>query len=45
LPIRVQDPFQVSSGKIGGQLAQTVENAKRDGVRAGGRSQRGKGYG
>jgi hypothetical protein len=33
LPIRVQDPFQVRSGKIGGQLALTVENAKRDGVR------------
>jgi hypothetical protein len=33
LPIRVEDPFQVRSGKIGGQLALTVENAKRDGVR------------
>jgi hypothetical protein len=33
LPIPVQDPFQVRSGKIGGQLALTVENAKRDGVR------------
>src|SRR6202158_4064123 len=33
LPIRVQDPFHVRSGKIGGQLALTVENAKRDGVR------------
>jgi hypothetical protein len=33
LPIRVEDPFQVRSGKVGGQLALTVENAKRDGVR------------
>jgi hypothetical protein len=33
LPIRVEDPFQVRSGKIGGQLALTIENAKRDGVR------------
>ena len=32
-PIRVKDPFQVRSGKIGGQLALTIENAKRDGVR------------
>ena len=33
LPIRVEHPFQVRSGKIGGQLALTIENAKRDGVR------------
>ena len=33
LPIGVQDPFHVRSGKIGGQLALTIENAKRDGVR------------
>jgi hypothetical protein len=33
LPIRIEDPFQVRSGKIGGQLALTIENAKRDGVR------------
>ncbi len=33
LPLPVEDPFQVRSGKIGGQLALTVENAKRDGVR------------
>ena len=33
LPVRVEDPFQVRSGKIGGQLALTIENAKRDGVR------------
>jgi hypothetical protein len=33
LPAGVKDPFQVRSGKIGGQLALTIENAKRDGVR------------
>jgi hypothetical protein len=33
LPIRVEDPLQVRSGEVGGQLALTVENAKRDGVR------------
>jgi hypothetical protein len=33
LPLRVEDPFQVRSGKIGEQLALTIENAKRDGVR------------
>src|ERR1700688_272596 len=33
LPIRVEDPFKVRSGKIGGQLALTIDNAKRDGVR------------
>jgi hypothetical protein len=33
LPVRVKDPFEVRGGKIGGQLALTIENAKRDGVR------------
>jgi hypothetical protein len=33
LPRRVEAPFRVRSGKIGGQLALTIENAKRDGVR------------
>jgi hypothetical protein len=33
LPRQVEDPFQVRSGKIGEQLALTIENAKRDGVR------------
>jgi hypothetical protein len=33
LPSQVEDPFQVRSGKIGRQLALTIENAKRDGVR------------
>jgi hypothetical protein len=33
LPPQVEDPFQVRSGKIGGQLALTIENATRDGVR------------
>jgi hypothetical protein len=33
LPPQVADPFQVRSGKIGGQLALTIDNAKRDGVR------------
>jgi len=33
LPPQVEDPFQVRNGKIGGQLARTIENAKRDGVR------------
>src|ERR1700686_1043757 len=32
LPIQVKDPFQICSGKIGGQLQLTIENAKRDGV-------------
>ena len=32
LPMRVTDPFQVRSGKIGEQLTLTIENAKRDGV-------------
>jgi hypothetical protein len=33
LPTKVVDPFQVRHGKIGGQLALTIDNAKRDGVR------------
>jgi hypothetical protein len=33
LPPQVEDPFQVRNGKIGGQLALTIENARRDGVR------------
>src|ERR1700694_5048926 len=33
LPRQVEHPFQVRNGKIGGQLALTIENAKRDGVR------------
>jgi hypothetical protein len=33
LPPQIEDPFRVRNGKIGGQLALTVENAKRDGVR------------
>jgi hypothetical protein len=33
IPIRVEDPFKMRSGKIGDQLALTIENAKRDGVR------------
>ena len=33
LPVRVEDPFKVRSGKIGGQLGLTIENARRDGVR------------
>src|ERR1700676_5245783 len=33
LPVPAIDPFQVRSGKMGGQLALTIENAKRDGVR------------
>jgi hypothetical protein len=32
LPRQVENPFQVRNGKIGGQLALTIENAKRDGV-------------
>jgi hypothetical protein len=32
LPPEVEDPFRVRSGKTGGQLALTIENAKRDGV-------------
>ena len=33
LPIGIENPFQVRSGKIGRQLALTIENARRDGVR------------
>jgi hypothetical protein len=33
LPVRVNEPFQVRSGHIGGQSALTIENARRDGVR------------
>jgi hypothetical protein len=33
LPRQVENPFQVHNGKIGGQAAQTIDNAKRDGVR------------
>ena len=33
LPDQVEDPFQVRNGKVGGQLALTIDNAKRDGVR------------
>jgi hypothetical protein len=33
LPRQVEDPFQVRDGKIGGQYALTIDNAKRDGVR------------
>jgi hypothetical protein len=29
----IETPFRVRSGKIGGQLALTIETAKRDGVR------------
>ncbi|OIQ76315.1 hypothetical protein GALL_420070 [mine drainage metagenome] len=38
LPVRVEDPFRVRRGKIGEQLALTIENAKRDGVRVSERS-------
>jgi hypothetical protein len=33
LPVAVNDPFRVRSGKIGEQLALTIQNATRDGVR------------
>jgi hypothetical protein len=33
LPRQVEDPFQARDGKIGGQYALTIDNAKRDGVR------------
>jgi hypothetical protein len=33
LPVAVENPFRVRSGKVGRQLAPTIENAKRDGVR------------
>lgn len=32
LPPEVERPFEVRQGRIGGELKQTVENAKRDGV-------------
>ena len=32
-PPQVEDPFRVRNGKIGGQLAFTIDNAMRDGVR------------
>ena len=32
LPREVEHPFEVWSGRIGGQFAQTIESAKRDGV-------------
>ena len=40
LPVAVETPFRVRSGKVGRQLALTIENAKRDGVRV---SERGDG--
>jgi hypothetical protein len=39
LPPQVEDPFRVRNGKIGGQLALTIDNAKRDGVRVSERSE------
>src|SRR5260370_41030225 len=33
LPVAVEAPFRVRSGKVGRQLALTIENARRDGVR------------
>jgi hypothetical protein len=33
LPLQVEDPFRIRNGQIGGQLARTIDNAKRDGVR------------
>jgi hypothetical protein len=33
LPREITDPFPLQGGEIGGQLNQTIENAKRDGVR------------
>jgi hypothetical protein len=32
LPPEVEKPFEVRSGKVGNELEQTIENAKRDGV-------------
>jgi hypothetical protein len=32
LPPEVEQPFEVRGGRIGGELARTIENAKRDGV-------------
>jgi hypothetical protein len=39
LPRRVEDPFRVRNGQIGGQMALTIDNAKRDGVRVSERSE------
>src|ERR1700681_2832590 len=39
LPPKVVDPFRVRNGQIGGQLALTIDNAKRDGVRVSERSE------
>jgi hypothetical protein len=32
LPPEVEKPFEVTSGRIGGELEATIENAKRDGI-------------
>lgn len=32
LPREVENPFEVKKGKVGNELTQTIENAKRDGV-------------
>lgn len=32
LPLEVENPFEVRKGYVRGELAQTVENAKRDGI-------------
>ena len=32
LPPEVEHPFEVRGGQIGGELSQTIENAKRDGI-------------
>jgi hypothetical protein len=32
LPAKVERPFEVLHGRIGDELEQTIENAKRDGV-------------
>ena len=39
LPRRVEDPYRVRNGQIGGQMARTIDNAKRDGVRVSERSE------
>src|SRR5205823_4033327 len=33
LPREIERPFEVRRGKVGGELWETIENAKRDGVR------------
>jgi hypothetical protein len=33
LPREIEQPFEVRRGQVGGELWQTIENAKRDGVR------------